>query len=239
MLIDKAGSIWVGTHEGVCRYDGNKFNSFSIPVATERDFSRGVTSPRIIWNMMEDRAGNIWFATNGGGAYRYDGKNLTNISKQNGLTNNFVNYILEDKNGDIWFATHHGGLSRYDKEVFDKNIKFATQHQGLAQYNGKLFPTFTTKEGLCGNEAWTMLEDKTGNLWISTRGSVCRYDPSASLRTGGKSFTTFTSIDGLTNCCVQSIFEDKAGNLWFGSGAGLFRFNGKSFINITKNGPWQ
>jgi ligand-binding sensor domain-containing protein len=47
---------------------------------------------------MEDRAGNIWFATNGG-AYRYDGKTLTNISEKDGLCNNSVNCILEDKDG--------------------------------------------------------------------------------------------------------------------------------------------
>jgi len=76
-----------------------------------------------------------------------------------------------------------------------------------------------------------MFEDVAGNIWLSTRGSVCRYD--------GKSFTTFTATDGLTNCCVQSMLEDSSGKFWFGSGAGLFRFDGKYFINVTKNGPWQ
>ncbi len=37
---------------------------------------------------------------------------------------------------------------------------------------------------------------------------------------------------------VQEIFEDKDGVLWLGCSGGLFRFDGKSFVNVTQNGPW-
>lgn len=225
ILIDNSGIIWVGTLEGVCRYDpsaandGKKiFKPFEIPAAVELDNSRGFSKPKAVWCIMQDRKGNIWFATNGGGVYCYNPfqvtarqKSLLNFSEKDGLTNNFVNWIVEDKSGNLWFATHHNGVSRYD---------------------GKSFTNYTDKEGLCGNQVWTMYEDKTGNIWFSAWGSVCRFN--------GKSFTAFSDKDGLTNCCVQSIYEDKSGNFWFGSGAGLFRFDGKSFMNVTKyNGPWQ
>lgn len=224
LLIAKSGTIWVGTDQGVCYYNpsvkletGSKtFIPFPIPAAVEKDITRG-SSDRIIWNMMEDKAGNIWFATNGGGAYCYNtsktigigSKTLTNISKKDGLGSNFLNAILQDRSRNIWFATQHKGVSRFD---------------------GKTLTHFTDNEGLVGNEVYTMYEDKAGNIWFSTWGSVSRFN--------GTTFTTFTTTDGLTNCCVQSIFEDTSGNLWFGSGAGLFRFNGKAFINVTKKGPW-
>lgn len=236
LLIDKTGTLWVGTLEGVCRYNtstvaaGSKvFSPFPIPAAEQNDFSRPVSGTKIIWDMIEDRAGNIWFATNGRGAYRYDGKSLSNISQQDGLCNDYVNCILEDKKGNLWFATQHGGVSRYDPSASRGGSK--SQSAGQAR-----FTTFTVKEGLCSNEVWKMFEDKTGNIWFAANslvypathsGSTCRYD--------GKKFTSFTDNDGLlSKNYVQSIFEDRKGMLWLGSAGGLCRFEGNSFINITK-----
>ena len=51
LLIDRSGSIWVGTLEGVCRYNGKSFSNFPIPPAVDRDFSRGVTSTKVIWDI--------------------------------------------------------------------------------------------------------------------------------------------------------------------------------------------
>jgi ligand-binding sensor domain-containing protein len=219
LLIDRSGAIWIGTLEGVCHYDQEKkFIPFPIPAAVEIDYSRGFSKPKAVWSIVEDNAGNIWFGTNGGGAYRYDpaeANSLTNFSEKDGLTNNFVNQILEDKAGNIWFATHHNGVSCYNPST-------------------RSFTNFTDKEGLCGNQVWTMYEDKTGKLWFAASRGASRFDPAA------KSFTTFTSKNGLPDASIFSIYEDRMGNFWFGSGAGLYRFDGTSFMNITKaNGPWH
>ena len=60
------------------------------------------------------------------------------------------------------------------------------------------------------------------------------------VRYDGKSFTVFRENSGLVpNYWVQSIFEDKDGTLWLACSGGVFRFNGTSFINVTRNGPWR
>jgi len=83
-----------------------------------------------------------------------------------------------------------------------------------------------------------VIQDRAGKLWFGTSGrGASRYDPSAP--PGAKAFTTFTENGGVTQNHIQSIYEDKAGNLWFGFSGGLFRFDGKSFINVTKDGPWK
>ena len=75
-------------------------------------------------------------------------------------------------------------------------------------------------------------EDKKGNIWFSSEGyGVYRYD--------GVSFTNFFKEQGLLVKAVQVIFEDKAGRLWVGGGGGLYQFNGESFFNVTKDGPWK
>ena len=233
ILTDKAGTVWAATLEGVCRYDPSKtpsgpklFSSFAIPAAEERDFSRPVTSAKLIWDMKEDRAGNIWFATNGSGVYRYSppakgggAGSLTNIAEKDGLCSNFVNSILEDKNGDLWFATQHGGVCRY-------------QPSAKRGKDAKAFTTFSDQTALSSGEVWTMRQDKTGNIWCSSGASLCRYN--------GSSFTSFTGNSEHHNTLVrnyiQSIEVDRKGNLWVGCSGGLYRFDGKSFVNLT--GDW-
>jgi len=225
ILIDRKGTVWVATTGGVFRCNasagGSKtFTPFPILAAVERDFSRWPAGTKLIWDIKEDRAGNIWFATNGRGVYRYDGKKLSNISQKDGLCSNFVNSILEDRKGNLWFATQHEGVSRYDPSA--------------ASGIGKPFTNFTYKDGLCSKEVWTMTQDKTGNIWLSARGSLCRYD--------GRSFKDFTSLEGLqprafvqsVRNYVQNIFEDRKGTLWLGCSGGLYRFDGTSITNVTK-----
>jgi len=154
---------------------------------------------------MQDKSGNLWFGTYGGGVSKYDGKSFTHFTEKEGLSNNRVWSIIEDKNGNIWFGTDDGGVSKYD---------------------GKSFTNFTEKEGLINNTVLSILQDKNGSLWFGTNGGVSKYD--------GKSFTHFTEKEGLINNSVLSILEDKKGNLWFGTGSGVSKYDGKSFTNITE-----
>ncbi len=147
--------------------------------------------------MLQDKSGNLWFGTNGGGVSKYDGKSFTHFTEKEGLSNNTVWSILEDKSGNLWFGTNGGGVSKYD---------------------GKSFTHFTEKEGLSNNTVRSILEDKSGNLWFGTNGGgVSKYD--------GKSFTHFTEREGLSNNAVLSILEDKSGNLWFGTRFGLSKLS--------------
>ena len=162
--------------------------------------------------MLQDKSGNIWFGTYGGGVSKYDGKFFTHFTEVQGLSNNYVQSILEDKSGNLWFGTGGGGVSRLSRD-------------------GKSFTHFTEKEGLSHNYVNCILEDKSGNIWFGTEGGVSR------LSQDGKSFTHFTEAQGLSNNDVWSILEDKIGNLWFGTyGGGVSRLirNGTSFTHFTK-----
>ncbi len=218
---DSSGNLWFGTEGGVSRYDGKTFTYFPLPEADLREFPEAFPGPKLVNSIFQDKTGKLWFATNGRGVYYYDGKTLSGISEKDGLVNNFVQCIIEDKHGNIWFGTRFGGVSRYD---------------------GRSFTSFTVENGLSSNFVWAMLEDKSGNIWFGTIGAgVVRYD--------GKTFTTYSQQEGLTNTHIQSILEDRNGGLWFGASGGLFRYvgtstgasrrDGKSFINITRNGPWR
>ncbi|MEN8123139.1 MAG: two-component regulator propeller domain-containing protein, partial [Bacteroidota bacterium] len=200
----------------------------------------------VIWSMLEDSKGNIWFATFEG-VICYDGYSFTRYTKKEGLFNNWVSSIFEDKSGNLWFLYPRvvGGVSCYDGNSFthyktdqglcsnivnsmlqDKNglLWFATS-AGLSCFNGKSFINYSTKQGLCNNYALDMLEDKSGKLWIGTMGGISSFD--------GKSFTNYIPKNGFYK--ANSILEDKSGKIWFtGYGTGLSCFDGESLTYYTK-----
>jgi ligand-binding sensor domain-containing protein len=144
---------------------------------------------------IQDKAGNLWFATISAGVYRYNSVSggFTNFTEKNGLCANNVSSILEDKAGNIWFSTEYG----------------------VCRYDGKSFTNITTKDSLCHYNINCILEDKSGNLWFGTNGyGVCRYNPVSGV------VTNFTKEQGLGSNAIQCILEDKTGNLWFGERAG-------------------
>ncbi|AEE48449.1 hypothetical protein [Haliscomenobacter hydrossis] len=80
------------------------------------------------------------------------------------------------------------------------------------------------------------IEEPSGIIWVTARGSTTRFDPSVPLP-NPQTFTVFTPANGL-NCCVQSMYQDKAGNMRWGAGQGLFRFDGQRFYQVKQHGPW-
>ncbi|NRF40370.1 two-component regulator propeller domain-containing protein [Pedobacter foliorum] len=182
------------------------------------------------WDVLEDRRGNIWFATTDSGVYYYNtsapssagGKSIQHFTTKEGLANNRVMSIYEDKTGIIWFGTG-SGVSSYDGKSF----------RNFTSPNAPLF----YKEGHLNNDITTIIEDKTGKLWIGTRGDAFVYD-------GGK-FTTLNH-NGEPFLDVWGIMEDRKGNIWL-SGfngfkvsqtGGLWRYDGSTFTKVSERGAY-
>lgn len=176
-----------------------------------------------------DSKGNLWFGSNGGGVYRYDGRSFEKFTEEDGLSNNQICAITEDKNGDLWFGTARG-LSRYDRKNFTTIA--IPQSDTSSVWLDKVFPIVNP------NQVMSLLQDKKGDFWIGTNGAgVYRYD--------GKTFTQYLSNigkvyeDSLQHNIVLSITEDLSGNLWFTSlsHGGVSRFNGDQFTHFkTEDG---
>src|SRR5690242_5176269 len=124
------------------------------PYFQPTDDKSGPLLPRVIMrNMVQDRAGPVWFATFGG-VFRYDGKTFTNLSEEVGLARARGFSVLEDRAGNLWFGTVRRGASRYD---------------------GKSATTFTVKDGLVNNDVLCLFEDSAGKIWFGTQGGLSRY----------------------------------------------------------------
>jgi streptogramin lyase len=74
------------------------------------------------------------------------------------------------------------------------------------------------------------MEDKTGKLWIGSKGELCFYD--------GKTFTTLTNKDSKGFRNVWGITEDRKGNIWFGDADGLWRYDGSTFTQVSQRGAY-
>ena len=201
--------------------------------------------------------GVMWFATQGGGVSRYDGKEFVNLTTGDGLVHNLVEVIYRDPDGVMWFGTM-GGLSRYDGKEFvnftprdgladsrvsaihrdpDGVMWFGTEG-GISRYDGRgigdfpHFVNFTTEDGLVHNIVYAIHCDRDGVMWFGTNGGVSRYD--------GEQFANFTIKDGLASNWVNVIHRDPDGVMWFGTGnltsyerGGISRYDGEGFVIFT------
>jgi ligand-binding sensor domain-containing protein len=118
-------------------------------------------------------------------------------------------------------------ITRKIKKDQEGNLLIAA-YDVIFRYDEKSFTNLSKQEEVDSYDAFDVLEDKKGNVWIaSTHFGVLRHD--------GKSITRFTKDDGLADNRTMCIYEDKAGNIWIASQGGVSRYDGKSFRNFTTN----
>ena len=208
LLQDKSGKMWIGTGDGVYHFDGKSFTRF---LQNDGVINKENLKLTLIDNMIQDKNGNIWFASGvppgEEGICLFDGKSIKSF-KPNG--DKWIRYIREDKNGNLWF----GGRAH-----------------GNFIYDGNAFKIFTEKAKI-GNP---VLVDKSGNIWFNGEEMLNRFDSEEGIWVyNGKSFKNYNDKNGMSKYFVWSMLEDKKGNIWIGSrNTELYKFDGKSFIKFS------
>ncbi|PCH98662.1 MAG: hypothetical protein COB85_01255, partial [Bacteroidetes bacterium] len=160
--------------------------------------------------MCQDKYGNIWFGTYGGGVSRFNGLSFENFTTEDGLANNQVNKIIKDKDDNLWFCTD-GGVSFL-------SVAFLNREDTSSQ----TFINYTEEHGLAGNNVWTGLEDKDGTMWFGTNEGLSQM-VGASV-TGTKSLFINSKL-GLSHNVVRSLLQDNNGIYWIGTESGLTRYD--------------
>ncbi len=193
---DKKGFIWIGTNDGLNKYDGKKIYTFKANIDD---------SSTIIHNSIRclyaDEDDNLWGGTGGGGMFKIDLKTLkvTNFFpdsiKTNALPNGYVNTIIEAEPGKLFIATFDG------LNVFDKK----TGNFTLYKNGGKNHVPFLS------NNLRYMTRGKDGHLWCSNPGKgITEYDP----KTGKCDYyTTDTKLKLLSNS-PKTVYCDSKGRIW-------------------------
>lgn len=183
-----------------------------------------VKSANTIRTAYADDKGNLWFSSNQG-VYRYDGESFTNLSTNDGLSDNQITSIMQDNEGNMWFGVPDG-LCRFDGKSFTHIPVPYTEIS--TSWLDQVYPVVNP------NQVVSMLQDQNGDFWIGTNGGgAYRYD--------GETFTSFLAdhgrlqTDGLYHNIILNVTEDTKGNIWFTSliHGGVSRYDGSAMRHFT------
>ncbi len=203
ILQDSKGFMWFGTQDGLNRYDGYEFKIFKHDLTDASSIN-----DNFILFMAEDSAGALWFATlnNPDMLDKYDPatESFTHIQRDNvDLTGARIGQSKQsyiDPSGIEWAAHPGGGVRKTDLKT------------GAQQFfkNNPNDP-----KSLSHDKVYSITGDKTGAIWVCTRGGLDRLDPKSD------GFVHYRHDDkdphSLSDNFVWPVIEDRTGTLWVGS----------------------
>lgn len=199
ILQDKRGFMWIGTNDGLNRFDGNNFLVFRNQAGVKAGISGN-----IITGLLEDEEGVLWIATEDGGLTRYDYRRPTKEQftqykhlpgDSTSVPANTILAMKQDKAGYLWLAVSANSVIRFNK----KNGQF-----------DKPLPANSRKTALC------LETDNNGWLWVGRQGGGMLKVNTTTFETNwDKRYDDLYAK--LPHVVITSLFRDSDNTLWFGS----------------------
>lgn len=235
---DSLGFIWIGTNDGLCRYDGENYKIFRQSLNNKNSISNN-----FIQSLFVDRKGDLWIMTDQG-LNRYDIKKElfeTYLTDNSNLSHNSVTAIKERNNGAFYVGTYGGGIDvlKDGKFIFNFNTNsenrissnlissLQIQNNGIlwvGTYDNGINKIDLTSKKVTqfeyGTNAITssgiinsIYLDSSNYLWIGTKLGLTVYN------TDNESFFKINThnCDSFSDDDILSIFEDNAGVIWLGT----------------------
>ena len=188
---DGDGFIWVGTQNGVARWDGYRFRSYK----PDQNDPAALPDNSIV-RLHVDPRGRLWIGTSAGGLARYDRNRdgfVTYAATPGGLSNPNVTAIADDGRGGLWVGTG-GSLDHLDPET--GTIRSLRHDEN-------------TPSSLPAGQVMAVLTDREGRLWVGTDTGLARRDANTD---------AFVPVSvNHAGLIIQALFEDDQGRIWIGT----------------------
>ncbi|HEX5047604.1 MAG TPA: two-component regulator propeller domain-containing protein [Gammaproteobacteria bacterium] len=205
-LQDSQGFVWLGTEDGLVRYDGRELHRY----ARSRG-EPGSLPGNYVWQIVEDAHSDLWIAVEGAGLARWDRRTDRFTSYRHdpndpsSLASDRVRTVAVDRNGLVWIGTFDAGVDVLDPTK--GSIEHLRHDPGDA-------------DSLASDHVSTLALDRAGNVWIGTDRGLSRRDAA----TG--SVSRVGEPQSLGDKEISSVIEDQTGTFWVGSfNAGLVRID--------------
>ncbi|MBC6695818.1 histidine kinase [Terrisporobacter mayombei] len=195
---DSKGYIWIGTNDGLDRYNGYEFKYYKH----DKDDKNSIPNNYIV-DIIEDKKGYIWVST------------INGLSRINTDTDEVKNYLSDKNNGNLsdnnlwqilyttegkFLVSSINGLNLYDEENDTFNRVLSKENELPSQY------------------IYSVKEDSNGHIWVGTDKGLVELDKNLNLV---KSYE-----DTIGESAVYNVYDDSKGNLWVCTlDNGLFRIN--------------
>ncbi len=208
LMQDRLGFLWIGTDDGLNRYDGYRFE-----VLRSRLGDPASLSHNRVRTLCEDSDGGLWIGTRNGGLNRYDRSSRTvtryrhDPSDPDSLASDVVWTVFLDRGGTLWVGTSRG----LDRLVPSAGGSF--RHLSHIPEDPSTIGHPVVR---------SLFEDRAGNLWIGTKRGLDRLD--SGRRSLRRHVPQPEGDDGGYNS-IGAIHGDSRGRLWLGTWDGLMRFD--------------
>jgi signal transduction histidine kinase/ligand-binding sensor domain-containing protein len=217
------GFLWVGTSEGLLKFDGAHFARFSrenTPAIRENS----------VFSLLTSRAGDLWIGTDGGGLLEMHEGNFRAFTAADGLSDGFIRALAEDHSGTLWVATD-SGLYRRVGDKFERRDDRADMpanafHAVIEDHLGRIWTgaasLYVIEKGharefpLGGSRhrVKSVLETEDGSIWAGTVSGLYRLKPGQSV---------FRLVPGVIGT-VRTLCAFPQHQLWAGTiGHGIYR----------------
>jgi signal transduction histidine kinase/ligand-binding sensor domain-containing protein len=225
------GYLWLGTDNGLVRFNGATFTAFTVETGSLRDNE--------VWAIQEDDEGGLWIGTYGGGLTFYKDGLFKTFTTADGLPDDVIRKLDKDREGNIWLTTSNGA-ARFSHGVFtlftmrdgltsnSVSAICANSSQGVLVATGATLHRlvdgkFQVVNGLVGKDDGQishLLSAGDGSVWLGFHGQVKRW------RDG--TVSTYAWHHNLSPG-INQLREDLQGNLWIATEHGVSRLRDGQF----------